>query len=255
MSKQKNMSKVISVSNHKGGVGKTTSTINIGAGLSLLGQRVLLIDLDPQANLSISLGLGADQDRTIYGTIKGDYPLSPVSILDRLDVVPSTLDLSGAEVELIGEPGREMILKEAIELIRGQYDFILIDTPPSLGLLTINSLVASQEIYIPLQAHYLALQGVAKITEVVDKISKRLNRDLTIGGVYITQYNSRKVLSRDIETAISGYFKDRVFKTRLRDTIALAEAPVQGLDIFRYSPKSKAAEDYLSLCKEILAKQ
>lgn len=245
------MSKVISISNHKGGVGKTTSAINIGAGLNLLKKKVLLIDLDPQANLTQSLGL-INQDRNIYGALKGEYKLQPIEILKGLDIIPSTLDLSGAEIELSSEPGREYILKELIEPVRASYDFIIIDSPPSLGLLTINSFTASDEILIPLQAQYLALQGLAKLVEVVDKIKGRLNKSLRVGGVFITQYDSRKVLNRDVVDTIQAHFKDEVFKTKIRDNIALAEAPSQGLDIFRYSSKSYGAEDYLALSKEVL---
>jgi len=245
------MSKVISISNHKGGVGKTTSAINIGAGLNLLKKKVLLIDLDPQANLTQSLGL-INQERNIYGALKGEYKLEPIEILKGLDIIPSTLDLSGAEIELSSEPGREYILKELIEPLRSSYDFIIIDSPPSLGLLTINSFTASDEILIPLQAQYLALQGLAKLVEVVDKIKGRLNKGLKVGGVFITQYDNRKVLNRDVVETIQAHFKDEVFKTKIRDNIALAEAPAQGLDIFRYNSKTYGAEDYLALSKEVL---
>ena len=247
------MSKVISISNHKGGVGKTTSAINIGAGLKKLGKKVLLIDLDPQANLSQSLGL-INQNKNIYGAIRGEYKLQPVEVLKGLSVVPSTLDLSGAEVELSGEAGREYILKELIDPIKKQYDYVIIDSPPSLGLLTINSFTASDEVFIPLQAQYLALQGLTKLVEVIDKIKKRLNKNLKVGGVFITQYDSRKILNRDVVDTIKGHFKNDVFKTKIRDNVALAEAPTQGTDIFRYQAKSKGAEDYLALCKEIIKK-
>jgi chromosome partitioning protein len=245
------MSKVISISNHKGGVGKTTSAINIGAGLNKLDKKILLIDLDPQANLSQSLGL-IEPERTIYGALRGEYQLQPIEVLKGLDVIPSTLDLSGAEIEMSGEAGREYILKELIEPIRNSYDYILIDTPPSLGLLTLNSFVASDLIFIPLQAQFLALQGLTKLLEVIGKIKKRLNKELRVGGVFVTQYDSRKVLNRDVVATIETHFKDAVFKTKIRDNIALAEAPAQATDIFRYNPKSYGAEDYLSLSKEIL---
>jgi chromosome partitioning protein len=244
------MSKVISISNHKGGVGKTTSTINIGAGLNSLGKKVLLIDLDPQANLSQSLRL-TNQDKTIYGALRGEYNLEPIQVLKGLDVIPSTLDLSGAEVEMSGEAGREYILKELIDPIKNSYDYVFIDSPPSLGLLTINSFTASDQVFIPLQAEYLALQGLSKLIEVIDKIKKRLNRELTVGGVFITQYDSRKVLNRDVVETIKKHFSEELFKSKIRDNIALAEAPAQGVDIFRYSSKSYGAVDYLSLCKEI----
>jgi chromosome partitioning protein len=245
------MSKVISISNHKGGVGKTTSTINIGAGLVLLGKRVLLIDLDPQANLSLSLGIESPE-RTIYGALRGEYKLDPINVINGLDVIPSTLDLSGAELELSGEAGREYILRELIEPLREEYDYILIDSPPSLGLLTINGFTASDEVFIPLQSEFLALRGLAKLVEVIEKINKRLNKQLRVGGVFITQYDSRKILARDVVTTIEAHFKDQVFNTKIRDNVALAEAPAQGLDIFRYNPKSSGAEDYLALCKEII---
>jgi chromosome partitioning protein len=245
------MSKVISISNHKGGVGKTTSAINLGAGLNKLGKRVLLIDLDPQANLSQSLGL-VDQERTIYGALRGEYKLQPIEVIAGLDLIPSTLDLSGAEIEMSGEAGREYILKELVDPIRGSYDYVLIDSPPSLGLLTINAFTASDRVFIPLQAQYLALQGLTKLLEVIDKITKRLNKELRVGGVFITQYDGRKVLNRDVVATIGAHFQDQLFKTMVRDNIALAEAPSQGLDIFRYNPKSYGAEDYLSLSQEVI---
>ena len=244
------MGKVMAISNQKGGVGKTTTSINLASGLAHVGKKVLLIDLDPQANLTQSLGL-TNQQRTIYGSLKGDYKLEPISIMKGFDIVPSTLDLSGAEIELSSEAGREFILKELIEEVRSKYDFIIIDSPPSLGLLTINAFTAADEIIIPLQAQFLAMQGLAKLVEVVDKIKSRLNKGLKIGGVFITQYDSRKVLNRDVNETINEHFKSEVFKTKVRDNIALAEAPAQGLDIFRYNAKSNGAEDYLALAKEI----
>lgn len=253
MSNIDNIGKVIAVSNHKGGVGKTTSTVNIGAGLSNEGKRVLLIDLDPQANLSQSLQV-IDSDKDIYGSLKGDYPLTPIAVTDNLHIIPSTLDLSGVEIELSGEAGREFILKELIDKQRNNYDYILIDNPPSLGLLTINSFTASDFVVIPLQAEYLALQGLAKLVEVIEKVKARLNQRLDIGGVFLTQFDSRKVLNRNVLETIEGHFNDKVFTTRIRNNIALAEAPTQGVDIFRYDSSSYGAEDYLALAKEILLK-
>jgi chromosome partitioning protein len=245
------MSKVISISNHKGGVGKTTSAINIGAGLNKLGKKILLIDLDPQANLSQSLRL-ISQERNIYRAIRGEQKLEPIEVLKGLEVIPSTLDLSGAEIELSGEAGREYILRELVEPLRRAYDYIIIDSPPSLGLLTINAFTASDEVLIPLQAQFLALQGLTKLMEIIEKIKARLNKGLRVGGVLITQYDSRKILNRDVVATIQAHFKEAVFKTVIRDNVALAEAPTQGADIFRYSPKSYGAEDYLSLSREIL---
>lgn len=245
------MSNVVTISNHKGGVGKTTSAINIGAGLHILGKRILLVDLDPQANLSQSMG-HSEPGRTVYGAIRGEYQLEPIQIREGLDLIASTLDLSGAEIELSGEAGREYILRELLEPLRGSYDYIIIDSPPSLGLLTINALTASDEVYIPLQAQYLAMQGLTKLMEVIDKIRKRLNKGLRLGGVIITQYDGRKVLSRDVATTIEGIFTAETFTTKIRDNVSLAEAPALGMDIFTYSPKSNGAQDYMDLCKEIL---
>jgi chromosome partitioning protein len=250
------VTRVIAVSNHKGGVGKTTSTINIGAGLSIIGnnkntcKHILLIDLDPQANLTQSLGV--NPEKTVYGSLRGEYPLTPIEITSTLDLIASTIDLSGAEIELSGEAGREFVLRDLIEPLKKKYDYILIDCPPSLGLLTLNALTASDEVYIPLQTQYLALQGLTKLIEIVDKVKKRLNKKLCIGGVILTQYDSRKVLDKDIALSITNHFKEKVFNTKIRNNVSLAEAPSAGKDIFRYNPKSFGAEDYQSLCEEIL---
>jgi chromosome partitioning protein len=245
------MSKVISISNHKGGVLKTTSAINIGAGLNRLGKKVLLIDLDPQANLSQSLGVD-EPAATIYGAMRGRYKLQPIQIIKGLDIIASELHLSGAEVELANEPGNKQILKKLIEPLRSSYDFILIDCPPAIGLLTINSFVASDMVIIPLQAQYLALQGLKKLTDLIEAIKESLNPELKLGGIIITLYDSRKILNKNVASTIEAHFKGKVFKTKIRDTISLAEAPTEGVDIFRYQPKSYGAEDYLSLAKEVL---
>lgn len=247
------MSKIIAISNHKGGVGKTTSSVNIGAGLSREGKKVLLIDLDPQANLSQSLQI-TESDKTIYGSLKGDHKLEPIQLSENLHLIPSTLDLSGVEIELSGEAGREFILKELIDDIKNNYDYVIIDNPPSLGLLTINSFTASDRVLIPLQAEYLALQGLAKLIEVIEKVKGRLNDRLDVGGVFLTQFDNRKVLNRNVLETIEKHFSEKVLQTSIRNNIALAEAPTQGLDIFRYDEKSTGAEDYKNLTKEILIK-
>ena len=247
------MSIIISLLNHKGGVGKTTSTINIGAALVELGKKVLLLDLDPQANLTVSLGIPR-QKITIYENMRGEAEISPYKVKENLDVVTSTLDLSGAEMELINEAGREFILRELFQPISHDYDYIIIDCPPSLGLLTLNALTASNYVLIPMQTEFLALQGLAKIKQIVDKVRFRLNKKLQIGGVIATMYDSRKVLNRDILGTIQKYFGDKVFQTLVRDNVALAEAPARQQDIFAYNIKSNGAEDYLSLAKEIVAR-
>lgn len=245
------MGKIISLLNHKGGVGKTTSTINIGAGLVELGKKVLLIDLDPQANLTLSLGVPR-QPVTIYEAIRGESDLDPYTVKPGLDVVISTLDLSSAEMELITEAGREYILREIFEPLREDYDYIIIDCPPSLGLLTLNALTASDYVIIPLQTQFLAMQGLAKIKQVIQKVKLRLNKGLAIGGVIATMYDARKVLNRDVVETIQKYFGPQVFKTYIRDNVALAEAPAHGKDIFAYSRSSSGAKDYMSLAEEII---
>ena len=245
------MGYIISLLNHKGGVGKTTSAINIGAGMVECGKKCLLIDLDPQANLSLSLG-APRLSKTIYEAMKGETGLEPYTVKPGLDIVISTLDLSGAEMELINEAGREFILRELFEPVRDQYDYIIIDCPPSLGLLTLNALTCSDYVYIPLQTQFLALQGLAKIKQVINKVKLRLNPKLSIGGVIATMYDNRKVLNRDVVETMKKYFGDTVFKTMIRDNVALAEAPAKRKDIFEYNKSSIGAKDYLSLCQEIL---
>jgi chromosome partitioning protein len=245
------MGTIISLLNHKGGVGKTTSAINIGAGLVERGKKVLLIDLDPQANLTISLGIPR-QRVTIYEALRGESELVPVNHKPNLDVITSSLDLSGAEMELINEAGREFILRELLSHVIDDYDYIIIDCPPSLGLLTLNALTSSRFIIIPLQTEFLAVQGLAKIKQVIDKVRFRLNKQLEIGGVVATMYDSRRVLNRDVVDIIHKYFGDQVFKTYIRENVALAEAPAQRKDIFDYNPKSPGAQDYLDLSDEII---
>ncbi len=244
---------VVSFLNHKGGVGKTTSAINVGAALVELGKKVLLIDLDPQANLTIALGIPR-QRHSIYEAMRGEADLSPVSHKPGLDVVTSSLDLSGAEMELINEAGREYILRELLAQVADDYDYVLIDCPPSLGLLTLNALTSSRWVLIPLQAEFLAVQGLAKIKQVIDKVRFRLNKNLDIAGVVPTMYDNRRVLNRDVVEIIQKYFGDKVFNTYIRDNVALAEAPAQRKDIFAYNAKSSGAQDYLDLAKEIIGR-
>ncbi|MFW6350877.1 MAG: ParA family protein [Bacteroidota bacterium] len=246
--------KIIAISNHKGGVGKTTSCINIGAGLAQKNKKVLLIDMDPQTNLSQSLGI-SNPENNIYVSMKENTPLVPYKIKNNLFVVPAINELGGAELELSAEAGREFILKELLDPLQEQYDYVLIDCPPSLGLLTINAFTASHEIYIPMQAQYLALQGIGNLLGLVEKIQKRLQPNLEITGIFITQFDKRRVLSRYVMDTLESHFGNRVFKTRIRNNISLAEAPNTGQDIFRYQKNSNGAFDYGMLVKEMLSRE
>jgi chromosome partitioning protein len=243
--------KIVAFSNHKGGVGKTCSVANIGAAFAKAGKKTLLIDLDPQGNLTTALGV-EDPERTIYGALRGIHKLEPFNITERLDIIPADIDLSAAEMELSGEAGREYILRELLEPLKALYDYILIDCPPSLGLLTINALTAAKWVMIPLQAEFLALKGLTKLGEVVEKVQKRLNKDLTLAGVFLTRYDTRLTLNKRVLETAEARFPGKVFKTVIRNNVAIAEAPAAGLDIFRYAASSNGAEDYSALAKELL---
>jgi chromosome partitioning protein len=243
----------IALINHKGGVGKTTTAVNLAAGLHKLGKKILVVDMDPQAHLTYSLGLKVHEiDKNVYGLLKGDYNYKDIIINQNgIDVIPASLDLSGAEIELSGIPGREFLLHEALQGIDG-YDFILFDCPPSLGLLTLNVLTTASEIFIPLQTEFLALQGMSKLLQAVEVVQKRLNKDLIISGIIATRFNSRKNLSREIIEKVKIHFKDKFFKIMIRDNISLAEAPSYGQHIFDYMPNSHGADDYFNLSKEVI---
>lgn len=245
--------KIIAFTNQKGGVGKTTSTINVGAGLSLQGKKVLLVDLDPQANLTYSLRMHSQRlDKTIYDVLKGRAELGETIISHNgFDILPSSIDLSGAEMEFANEPARETLLRAQLEKCNGEYDYILVDCPPNLGLLTLNAFTAVSEIFIVLQSEYLALHGLSKLTEVINIVKDRLNPGIKISGIICTLFDKRKNLNREVVDHIKDYFGDKVFDTIIRDNVALAEAPSHHKTIFEYDPESYGAEDYMSLAKEI----
>jgi chromosome partitioning protein len=246
--------KTIALCNHKGGVGKSATSQNLAAALTQLKKKVLVIDLDGQANLTESMGVSIEEPQTVYGAMKGEYPLPLIDTASGITLVPSCLDLSAAESELINEPGREMILKGLLAKATANrhFDYVLIDCPPSLGLLTLNALTTADLLIIPVQAQFLAMRGMAKLMSVVQIVQERLNPTLQIGGIVITQFDSRKTLNKSVSEIIRESFCDKVFKTFIRDNVAIAEAPVQGKNIFEYSPKSYGAQDYLALAREVL---
>lgn len=250
------MARTIALVNQKGGVGKTTSSINIGAGLHRAGKRVLLVDLDPQGNLTVSVGIQAHTlTCTMFEVLKGNCQAQDAIVKRGYDVIPADIRLSGADMELSAVPGREMLLKEALQPIQGDYDYILIDCPPSLGLITLNGLTAAREIFIPLQAEFLALNGMAQLLNTVKAVQKRLNPQLEITGIITTLYDSRKNLNKEVLEKIKEYFPDKTFKALIRDNVALAEAPSFGNDIFEYRADSNGAEDYKRLCAEIIKQE
>jgi len=240
------MGKIITIANFKGGVGKTTSAINIGSGLSRRRKKVLLVDMDPQYNLTQSLGI-TDPQQTIYQALTNKAQIKPIEKTKGLDVLPSSLELIRAEIELSGELKREYILSNIIAPFKPIYDFIIIDCPPSLGLLTLNSFFASDYIYIPIEAEYLALKGYTILNEAINKIG------LEIDKVFITKYDSRKILNRNITESIKENLGHKAFKTVIRDNISLAEAPAKGVDIFTYNDKCNGAQDYFYLTKEVIS--
>jgi chromosome partitioning protein len=256
----------IGVVNQKGGVGKTTTTTNLGAALAALGKKVLLVDMDAQANLSTHLGYGSKEDLetgevessavefSTYDLLKGQKTAGEITIhrSDNVDLIPSSLLLSAADLELGGMVGRELLLKRALAPIKANYDVILIDCPPALGLLSLNALAAVDQVIIPVQSEYLALHGVRQLLDTIDQVKNIYNPSLLVGGVLICLHDNRKRLARAVSDTIRAYFGDLVFDTVIRSNVALAEAPSCGQTIFEYAPKSSGAEDYESLAKEVL---
>lgn len=246
------MAKILSLSNHKGGCGKTTSTINIAAGLAKNGRRVLVVDIDPQANATQGMGLNPYEDhRNIYGALTGQYELTPIAVSDGLDIVPSTLNLVAAEMQLVNEYGRERILLSLLEPMADKYDYILLDCPPSLGILTLNAMTAADAILLPIQPQFFAVQGLQQLLNIVVKVRKGLNPHLHIGGVFITDFDSRTKMHADAAATIRQAFPDEMFATTIRHNIALAESSARGMSVFDYNPKSNGAADYSALVQEV----
>jgi chromosome partitioning protein len=259
----------IAVLNQKGGVGKTTTSVNLSAALAAGGQRVLLVDLDPQAHASLHLGVAPGLDTpSMYDVITGDDPLSSArsEIADNLWLVGSHIDLAAAEVELAGIVGRELVLRDKIAEDAGEYDFLIVDCPPSLGVLTLNALAAVDEVFIPLQPHFLALHGLSKLLETIALVGKRLNPRLRISGVILCMYESGTRLAAEVSGDLEEFFRQarerrspwsqaQLLSTRIRRNIRLAEAPSFGQSIFQYAADSHGAEDYRQLTVEILAQR
>lgn len=248
------MAKVISIINHKGGVGKTVTTANLGAALTMKGYKTLLIDLDGQANLTDILGVSIELESTIYEAMRGQCTLPIETTPDGLKIVPSCLDMSAIDTDLMPKYAREFVLSKLIDPIRKDYDYILIDCPPSLSLSTINAMTASDSILIPVEAEYLAMRGMGKLTTVLEDVKNNLNKNVKIEGIVITKYDNRKKLNQDVYKTIEEIFSSTVFQTRIRPNVSIGEATANHKDIFRYAPKSAGAEDYNNLCDELLTK-
>lgn len=250
--------KVISFVNQKGGVAKTTSCVNIGASLADQGKTVLLIDLDAQGSLSTSTGLreiGADE-LTTYEVLKGaDIKEATRTLSEGLSVLPTDIRLSGAEIELSSVPGREFLLREALSEFESVFDYVLIDCPPSLGVLTLIALAASDGVIVPVKADYLALKGMSQLVDVINVVKRRMNPGLEIVGVIATFFNSRRNLDQQIVDQIETFFPGKLFETKISQNTALAEAPSQGKNIFEYDSRSKGAQQYRTLAEELIERE
>ncbi|CAM3630914.1 ParA family protein [Marinicrinis lubricantis] len=248
--------KTIAITNQKGGVGKTTTSVNLGASLATLGKRVLLVDIDPQGNTTSGIGINkADVNHCIYDIIINDvHPKDAIveTNIDNLKVIPATIQLAGAEIELVPTISREVRLKKSLQLVKHMFDYILIDCPPSLGILTINSLTAADSVIIPIQCEYYALEGLSQLLNTVRLVQKHLNTSLQIEGVLLTMLDARTNLGIQVIEEVKKYFQQKVYQTIIPRNVRLSEAPSHGQSIVTYDPKSKGAEVYLELAKEVI---
>ena len=249
------MGKIISVANQKGGVGKTTTTVNLSTILAKRGKKVLLIDTDPQGNATSGLGVSKDVELSVYDILIGDTEFDETlqeTAIKNLKVCPSNISLAGAEVQLVSMMSREQRLKTKLDKIKDQYDYILIDCPPSLGLVTLNAFTASDSVLIPVQCEYYALEGLGQLLNTVNLVKKHLNKNLEIEGALLTMYDARTNLSNQVVKEVKKYFEDKVYKTVIPRNVRLSEAPSYGMPITVYDPRSKGAKAYEKFAKELL---
>ncbi len=246
----------IAIINQKGGVGKTTTAVNLGAGLACQGQRVLLVDMDPQGNATSGLGIDKGSlAATSYDVLSGEAAVAKAALPTRVEnlwLVPATIDLAGAEIELVSALARESQLRSALEPALADYDYLLLDSPPSLGLLTVNALTAADRVLIPIQCEFYALEGLTQLTRTLDLVTRRLNPRLGLLGVLLTMYDHRTRLARDVAAEVRRHFGAQVFSTVIPRSVRLSEAPSHGETIFTYDPRSKGARAYLDLAKEVI---
>jgi chromosome partitioning protein len=248
-----NMTKVLAFANQKGGVAKTTSTLNTGVALREMHKRVLVIDMDPQGNLSMCQGINPDNlTKSMFDVLVHRMPIEEVVQRREVDIAPASIDLAGAELALSSTIGRERSLEKALMSVKNDYDFVLIDTPPQLGLLTINALTAADGVIVPVQCEYLSLRGLAQLERTLEMIRENLNPDVRIEGILPTMYDARTIHGREAVEILKDSFGERVFNTVVRKTIKFAEAPVKGCSIMAYEPEGAAADTYRNLAKELL---
>src|SRR5690625_2489809 len=253
------MGKIISIANQKGGVGKTTTSVNLSACLAVLGKRVLLVDVDPQGNATSGVGINkADVNHCIYNVLVEDLEAKDVCVptdVQNLDIIPATIQLAGAEIELVPTISREIRLKNALNKLKDDYDYIIIDCPPSLGLLTLNALTSSDTVLIPVQCEFYALEGLSQLLNTIRLVQKHLNKQLMIEGVLLTMLDARTNLGLQVIEEVKKYFQDKVYKSIIPRNVRLGEAPSHGQPIIVYDPKSKGAEVYQELAKEVISNE
>lgn len=250
--------RIISIINQKGGVGKSTTAVNLAAALGELGKKVLIVDFDPQGNSTSGLGIEKEElEQCVYDALLNDVPAENLLIqanCNNVTVIPATIQLAGAEIELVSAMARETRLKELLEPVQENYDFVFIDCPPSLGLLTINALTAADSVLIPIQCEYYALEGVTKLLESMRMVKSKINKGLEVFGVLLTMYDSRTSLANQVVDEVKQYFGDKVFNTLIPRTVKISEAPSFGMSVIQYAPQNKGAQSYMELAEEVIGR-